>query len=300
MQQEVKRLQAQLEMFKQEEKLLLANQNLSGKDQAISVAKLREAADLFRHRLQEIELKQQIRKGQQQLSALKALQETYTKEDKPTAKNIIKLNADKPRNVKLQLRYLVTGAGRYPAYDVRVEEVGKPLLLQYKARVFQQTGEDWSNVQVKLSIESPVTNNNRPELEPVKINFSELVRRVPNSTAPISQLSGQLRNAETQEPLSGVSVRVVGTSVGTVTDMDGRYALSIPKNNQLLQFSLIGYRMLEIPVTGAMMNVHLQPVVETLSEVVVTGYGVEGNLQARTAGVKVSGAPGRAKEYQDA
>ena len=51
------------------------------------------------------------------------------------------------------------------------------------------------------------------------------------------------------EPLLGVNVLVLGTTIGVVTDLDGRYVLDVPENG-VLQFSFIGYSTVQIPVNG--------------------------------------------------
>ncbi|MDR2773840.1 MAG: TonB-dependent receptor [Tannerella sp.] len=77
------------------------------------------------------------------------------------------------------------------------------------------------------------------------------------------------------EPLSGVSVSVKGTSTGTVTDMNGTYRLNI-QENAILVISYIGYITQEITVTGqTAISVVLQEDFQNLDEVVVIGYGVQ-------------------------
>jgi TonB-dependent SusC/RagA subfamily outer membrane receptor len=74
--------------------------------------------------------------------------------------------------------------------------------------------------------------------------------------------------------LPGVSVKVKGTSIGSLTDIDGKYALSAPNSNSVLVFSYIGYVTKESTVgTNTTINVTLADNATDLSEVVVTGYG---------------------------
>ena len=78
-----------------------------------------------------------------------------------------------------------------------------------------------------------------------------------------------------QEPLIGVNVTVRGNSgIGTITDIDGKYTLSVPEGKATLGFSYIGYVSQEIPVgTQSVINVVLKEDAQTLDEVVVVGYG---------------------------
>ncbi|OUO54944.1 SusC/RagA family protein [Parabacteroides sp. An277] len=122
------------------------------------------------------------------------------------------------------------------------------------------------------------------------------------------------------EPLMGVNVVEVGTTNGTMTDMDGRFTLSVP-SNATLQFSYIGYASQDVQVNGQRtINITLQEDSQNLDELVVVGYGtvrkadlagsvsvlssksfkdqpiiqVSDALQGRVSGVQVqnSGVPG--------
>jgi TonB-linked SusC/RagA family outer membrane protein len=76
--------------------------------------------------------------------------------------------------------------------------------------------------------------------------------------------------------LPGVSISVKGTVVGTITDIDGKFALKVPANAGTLVFSFIGMKPLEVEIgTKTSFNVTLQENVVGLDEVVVVGYGTQ-------------------------
>jgi len=76
--------------------------------------------------------------------------------------------------------------------------------------------------------------------------------------------------------LPGVSVAVKGTTVGTVTDVQGNYSLNVPDGNSVLVFSFIGYSTLEQAVgSRSEISVTLLEDLQKLSEVVVVGYGTQ-------------------------
>lgn len=92
-------------------------------------------------------------------------------------------------------------------------------------------------------------------------------------------------------PLPGVSVVVKGTSQGTITNMDGEYSLSIPKDGITLQFSFIGFEMKEVVVQGQrVVDITLLEDTKELDEVVVVGYGQvrKRDLTGSVASVKPS------------
>jgi TonB-dependent starch-binding outer membrane protein SusC len=82
--------------------------------------------------------------------------------------------------------------------------------------------------------------------------------------------------SEQGEGLPGVSVAVKGTTIGTVTDVDGNYSLTVPDANSVLVFSFIGYTSQEQLVGGkSEINIQLVEDLQKLSEVVVVGYGTQ-------------------------
>ncbi|MFP4091461.1 MAG: SusC/RagA family TonB-linked outer membrane protein [Cyclobacteriaceae bacterium] len=84
--------------------------------------------------------------------------------------------------------------------------------------------------------------------------------------------------------LPGVNVLVKGTTTGTVTDMDGNYRLTVPEGNDVLVFSSIGYVNQEIAINGrTKINVELQADIQSLSEVVVVGYGSQEKKEITSA-----------------
>ncbi|WP_276371394.1 TonB-dependent receptor [Chryseolinea sp. H1M3-3] len=128
--------------------------------------------------------------------------------------------------------------------------------------------------------------------------------------------------AETGESLPGVNILVKGTTRGVVTDTDGIYVLDNLRAEDVLVISFIGYQTQEVTVGAqTQIDVQLTPDLQTLSEIVVVGYGtqrkiettgaiasvkseeinqlpisnVAQGLQARVAGIQItqnSGAPG--------
>lgn len=135
-------------------------------------------------------------------------------------------------------------------------------------------------------------------------------------------VSGVLTDSKTSEPLIGANVLVKGSGIGTITDVDGSWSLSVPDGYSVLVFSYTGYAEKEMTIGAAdrVVNVSLDQGA-LLDEVIVVGYGiqkksvvtgaissirtkdlervpsarVEQSLQGRVAGVTIaqnSGQPG--------
>ena len=107
------------------------------------------------------------------------------------------------------------------------------------------------------------------------ITFSNghiIINKQDRVASTTKNVSGIVKD-ERGEPVIGANVVVKGTTNGTVTDMNGRYSLSVPEGSTL-QISYIGYNTQEVKVgSGNVVNVSLREDSEALDEVVVIGYG---------------------------
>src|SRR5690606_8213429 len=96
-------------------------------------------------------------------------------------------------------------------------------------------------------------------------------------TVPIVQTAISGRVTDTQgEPLTGVSIMLQGTSTGTVSDNDGRYVLNVPNSAGTLVFTYVGFVAQAVTIGGrTTIDVQLEASSESLSEIVVIGYGTQ-------------------------
>ena len=86
-------------------------------------------------------------------------------------------------------------------------------------------------------------------------------------------VTGTIMDEETNEPLIGASVIINGaTTTGAVTDIDGRYSVTVPAGVETLEVSYTGYETKIVPITGDVVNIMLGAGA-TLDEIVVVGYG---------------------------
>ena len=197
----------------------------------------------------------------------------------------VKVSVPQACRAEFDLSYFVKNAGWYPTYDVRSEGTSNPLQLSYKANVFQNTKEKWDNVQVTLSSANPNRSNVAPELRTYWLDYGRQAPRY-DSGNDESGVSGRVTD-ESGEPIVGATVTVVGTQLGTVTDFEGRYSITLPKDKRQLRFSYIGYVQQTLRVSGPTLNVKMREDDIALNEVAVVGYGVEEALQGRVAGLDV-------------
>ncbi len=104
------------------------------------------------------------------------------------------------------------------------------------------------------------------------------------TTKPDYLVSGSVKD-ERGDALPGVTVLVKGTSLGTSTDANGRYTISISDTTDVvLTFSFIGYKTIDVPVNGqTIIDISLEPSIESLAEVVVVGYATQKKINVTGA-----------------
>jgi TonB-linked SusC/RagA family outer membrane protein len=91
--------------------------------------------------------------------------------------------------------------------------------------------------------------------------------------AQTKSISGTVTSTEDGTSIPGVSVMVKGTTLGTVTNIDGAYFLDVPTDAKTLVFSFVGMKTVESPIAGAVIDVKLEADVLGLDEVMVVAYG---------------------------
>lgn len=197
-------------------------------------------------------------------------------------------------NAKFRLEYIVPNCGWLPYYDLRIADVTSPIVTQMKAKVRQNTGEDWKEVKLTLSTGEPNKGGVKPELGTWLINEygrSFYLGRVVSAVEDYEKsLKAGMQNKlqgivtdEKGEPIVGASIVIKGTTRGTLTDVEGKYSLDVTPNdkNASLAVSYIGYMNEEMPIGyNSFLNVQLNENVKALNEVVVEGYGTARNYDA--------------------
>ncbi|RXQ96749.1 SusC/RagA family TonB-linked outer membrane protein [Ancylomarina salipaludis] len=133
------------------------------------------------------------------------------------------------------------------------------------------------------------------------------------------EVSGVVTSADDGLSIPGVSVVIKGTTIGTTTDFDGNYAISVPEEGEILVFSFVGMKTVELPINSNKIDLVMESESIGMDEVVVTAMGVTREkkalgyaatslggeeigksqavnpmsaLQGKVAGVDISTAPG--------
>lgn len=292
--QEIKKLQKEidlndirLEILEEKESLLQVNKKLSG-DTSTDLKHLKEGIAFYEQQFSQIrseafeidtkneELEDRKYRLEQQIASINSTK------DKPKGEIIIRLEADAATLGKFTITYQVEHAGWFPKYDLRVSNINEPLSLRYKADIYQNTGIDWDNVKLKLSNGTPNQSGLAPKLSTWYLNydrnnFYQYNQPIYHGSVQygVGRVSGRVV-ATDGGPIPGVNVLVKGTTVGTTTDFDGYYSLTVPNDAELLVFSFIGLIPKEIPITSSNISINMEEDFQELSEVVVSGYASKG------------------------
>ncbi|QRK09748.1 mucoidy inhibitor MuiA family protein [Archangium violaceum] len=174
-------------------------------------ARLRAAATLS-------ERSARLREAQRELETLQAKQSFLAFSAERMARRVeVRLACPSEGRARVELQYVVGGAGWAPAYEARADEAAGQVELSTFATVSQGTGEDWSGVRLVLSTARPRANATPPELQPLTLNAWErraerkvLVRR--DEQQQHAQAGGQMPG-ETEGSLhvasQGLSVQLL-------------------------------------------------------------------------------------------
>lgn len=287
--------QAAREVIDAENELLKVNCSVGNRNVATSLAAIRELNEYYAARLQELKRKaleldgqvQALNKREQQVLA--ELAQLGGKQSAPMSEVEVRIEAPAACKGSFTVTYYVRNAGWFPSYDIRSGGLSEPVEIAYKANIFQNTKEEWKNVDLTLSSSNPTTGSIAPQLKTWWLDYGMAPPRY-NLNLTSNTVSGTVFDQQ-REPLPGATVMVPGTTVGTSTDVQGRYSVTVPNGASSLQFNYIGYKPQTRAIAGNTMNVMLQEDNTQLDEVVVVGYGSSSAaaLTGKAAGLRVRG-----------
>ena len=261
--------------------LLEKNQELKSKESELNVPKIRAYKDYYASEIESLNnsiynlsiAMEELEKSRQKLA--QEINKLESENRVNRGKISLELEVTKPVSTNLSLSYFIYDAGWYASYDLKSKGIDQDMSLNYKAKVYQTSGQNWEDITLKLSTANPVSNKTKPELEPYYLDFDRTL-------TPISKLrsSNFKYNPNVREvrgkilddkglPLPGVNVSI-GNS-GTQTDFDGNYALKV-NGGRNIRFSYIGFKSQSLPIYSSNINVTLEQDNASLDEVVVVAY----------------------------
>lgn len=262
-----------------ERNLLIANQNIKGNTAVLTVVQLKDMADFFRNRLIEVEGKildldrEAAKLDEEKLKNDAQMNSLGNYKNDMTYDIVITVQAKAATAATVLVSYNTTEANWFASYDLKVNNVAEPVTLNMRANVIQSSGEDWKDVKLTLSTGSPTINNNKPEMTPWFLEFNKVNILVTqnNPTPELTEADGFIYNSITGEPMPSASIMIKGTGIGTTTDSEGYFKLSLPQNSNMLVIKSNGFETLEL-WPGFDMEVEMVPREKQFQTVKVRHY----------------------------
>ncbi|MBX7205418.1 MAG: DUF4139 domain-containing protein [Bacteroidia bacterium] len=163
--------------YEEEKSMILSNKSIGGHNNGVQIAELEDGADFFRKRMMTISeewlnLTKEERKLQTIIDNLNSHLEDFNQQKNiPSHEAVVTIKCETNMNAHMQLSYFTSAASWEPFYDVRVKNTQSPVQLFYKARIVQQSNEEWKQVKIKLSTGNPTINGTRPVLSPYYVDY---------------------------------------------------------------------------------------------------------------------------------
>lgn len=285
--QQQKKLKAAREVITAENELLKVNCSVGNRNTATSIAAIKELNDYYSARLQALKEKslsleeQEMRLVDKEHQLREELAQLGGKQSAPMSEIEVRIEAPATCKATFALIYYVRNAGWFPSYDVRSGGLTEPAQISYKANIIQNTKEEWKDVTLTLSSSNPNTGSIAPQLKTYWLDYGLAAPRYTLSRTS-NTISGIVFDSQ-REPLVGATVLVPRTTLGTSTDAQGQYSLTVPDGTQELQFAYIGYIPQTKPITGNSINATLQEDAQSMEEAVVVAYGLSGRVAGLSA-----------------
>jgi len=166
-----------LSTLQQKEDFLIANRAILIKETTFSLEQLKNVMDLYTNNMDLISatrLKKQrlIKDYNKQIAALQQqLTGKLGRQQLPSGEILVTVSSDKQVSGKLTFSYVVSNAGWYPSYDIRVDDIKNPVAIFYKANVFQNSGVEWKDVKLSFSNATPWVAGDIPILNPWFVDY---------------------------------------------------------------------------------------------------------------------------------
>ncbi len=242
-----------IRVFDIEEKLLLDNSILYRPDTGSSIKIIKEAAEFYRIRLNEImqsklNINLELDALNEQIKELyKQLNEVVSKNRMTYSQIYVAIDCETDISTKLKASYYISSASWKPSYDFRVEDISKPLVIVYNADVSQTSGESWENVNITLSTNNPSLSGNKPDLIPLQVGNNPYQNNT--ITTQYASLRGKVLETDKQTPIQFANVMLYQGDkpiAYATTDVEGNYYIkSVPYGSYILKSVYIGYNNFE-------------------------------------------------------
>ncbi len=184
LERDLSRLQVMMKTNKDMLDLLKANRNIGGTQNGVSVAELVKMMEYYKVKSLELEneinsFREKESRLQEQASKIRQqIAEEEQKNSKTSGKLLLQVMTPVAGNYNINISYLTPAAFWNAAYDLKVENINKPINVAYKARLVQTTGIDWKNVKLTLATSTPSQQGVAPVFQTWFLDYLNPVARM--------------------------------------------------------------------------------------------------------------------------
>jgi uncharacterized protein (TIGR02231 family) len=168
---------AAINILEEKEAFLVANRAILVKETTFTIEQFKAVMDLYTNNMDQVTMtmlkkSRLIKDYEKQISALQQqISESVGKRQLPSGEISVMVTSEKQVSGKLSLSYVVSNAGWYPSYDIRVDNINNPVTIYYKANVFQNSGVPWKDVKLSFSNATPWIAGDIPVLYPWFLDY---------------------------------------------------------------------------------------------------------------------------------
>jgi hypothetical protein len=280
-------LRDEYEILELDKELLMRNRDLKGQDKGISMIELKEAYAFMHQKMNEITVREsaiydELEKLTKEMNKLE--QEILSQRSKPVinyTEIVVEIDVEKETDASFFFNYISPKASWNPYYDMRSDGIGKPIMLEAKALVSQNTGIEWKDVDMVLSTNDPYENSKEPVIAPWYINYNnypqqknQTQRNLPTVDYSGEKIQGEVIDANTGEPMPFTKISFPSNpTIGVITDVDGKFSVSVPRNERQIIASFVGYQSSTLSINAPYLKFFLVANDVDLEEVVIDKDG---------------------------
>ena len=221
-----------LEVYNQEKDLLDQNKSVLKTSREFIIDDLMDLTDYFNQKIKEIQTN--ISKVNKEIFDLEKMKASLQKQmssiisdvNNQVSDIVIQLTCSKEGEFNYDLSYNTLQAGWVPYYDIRIKEINSPIKLTYKAKIYQNTSEEWSDVKLSLSTGKLNKSNKAPNFNTQFIKNTTYRKDTKQKNRNISAIQLELIESDDEPNQNSVS-----SSDFTSVDYSGtqiKYNISIP------------------------------------------------------------------------
>jgi uncharacterized protein (TIGR02231 family) len=166
-----------INILKEKGSFLTANKAVLDKKTTFTIEQFKSMMDLYTSNMEQIALatlkKERLVKdyGKQITVLQQQIADKLGNQKLPSGEILVTVSSEKQVSGKVSFSYVVSNAGWYPSYDIRVDDIKNPVEIFYKANVFQNSGVAWKDVKLSFSNATPWIAGDIPTLYPWFIDY---------------------------------------------------------------------------------------------------------------------------------